>query len=787
MSSYKDILTIDIAKRLGLDEGKKSSQKDQDFYCFNHNDKNPSLKISKSNRGFKCFSCGISGNNVELVKRVLNLDTNEAIQWIKEKFGIEDDYIKPQQSSYSKKLSKVKTTKKADSPKLQIRFINKNSSHRFEHVEKNELLLKNPTNEDIQNIKSILGKSYTLETLNKAAIKINHSKIKHGDKSYSGYGMVFPSGQIKYNPGNLNKWLHVEGRTDYLTAIELELEKHFGIISDFNKTSKVEIVDRNHLFILDEDVKEEDLRNRIIAKQAVKIKIIRLPKQNKDLSDYYNDGRCSLQSILDLITNAHEITIGNDKNDITKILEESNNSIKIYPAQDFKDGKLWYSCETSKGLLVVNSRQEHYLKDDLEENNIKCISNPSKFLFKPATIAQFLNNTNDLKTNYQNKKFLALELYLDLKNYLEKYFYFVYKSQSSVLAVWLMGTYIFAIFRYYPYLHFQAEKRSGKSLLMEIMSYVSFNPFIGTNVSVSSLFREIECNRTVMFLDEVESLRSSDKEIYSSLMQILNSGFKYDGKVMRTVGSNNNLKPQEFSTYGPKCFAGIDSIDDVLQDRTIKIKILRKKVDEKIDRFKISQELEKHTDNLKQKGFIFGLTYAEDIHEFMSSIESIPEIPDVLTDRELDIWESLFSIARVIQYEADSKGLELDLIDQMQDSAKSSHEARMEDDDERNTTTRLVKMISEMIEEKIIQTVYETDNGEFYSRNQIYQAFQKKYRGEFPHIDTRIKLVQQINKKLGLKCPQKGHLGNNDKDYFFPKGFLQDLQERFLAKSGKVG
>jgi hypothetical protein len=148
------------------------------------------------------------------------------------------------------------------------------------------------------------------------------------------------------------------------------------------------------------------------------------------------------------------------------------------------------------------------------------------------------------------------------------------------------------IFRYYPYVWLNAAKGSGKSLLMEVSSAIAFNGELMTSPTEAVIFRDVSGNRITMFIDEVEQLRKRDKEAFSSVISLLNVGFSKSGLVKRVEKNNNGgFDVKKYSAYSPKMFAGINEIDDVLQDRTVKIQLLRKKEDEEVERFKDRSEI----------------------------------------------------------------------------------------------------------------------------------------------------------------------------------------------------
>lgn len=293
MIDFKTIPTAEIARELGLRKSKNGN-----WHCFNtrsHNndDKKASLSISEDGKGFNCFGCGIQGNNIELVKLAFQVDSETAMNWIKQRFGNHCDIP-------DKKKNPASNTPPKKTAKLQIRFINRRLSgdKRFKFYPEKDLMLKDPQEKDLENIKRELGKSYSLETLLKAGVKINQSQ--------AGYGLVFPPGQLVHNPGDCNRYLHLEGRTDYLTALELRLDEHFGIVSNFNKTAKVELTGGSHYFIMDKDVSEEQLKDRIQVLSFIKAKFIRLPGEFGDLSDFYNRGSCTKEKILEMIEKTPE-------------------------------------------------------------------------------------------------------------------------------------------------------------------------------------------------------------------------------------------------------------------------------------------------------------------------------------------------------------------------------------------------------------------------------------------------------------------------------------------------
>ena len=88
LQHLKDIPIMDVAGKLGLD-----LKPDKNIPCFKgHGERTPCLHIYTKTNSFKCYSCGIGGSTIDLVKEYRNCLVKEAIQWIKEEFRLFDVY-----------------------------------------------------------------------------------------------------------------------------------------------------------------------------------------------------------------------------------------------------------------------------------------------------------------------------------------------------------------------------------------------------------------------------------------------------------------------------------------------------------------------------------------------------------------------------------------------------------------------------------------------------------------------------------------------------------------------
>ena len=266
MANIFDIPITQIATDLEI---KKSGP--NKYHCFNHGkeDKSPSL-VMYDPGWFKCASCHIEGGRYELVQFKLKLkDRNEARDWLNKKYKLS--------TNHSEK-------------KVHIRFIqntSKKEEHRFIFLPERDLFLREPNEADIDGIKSKLHKNLSLQTLISAGIKIADRINKQNWP-----GLVFTpnlkSNGILFNPKNIqDKYLHFEGRTDWLTGVEMGWGQEFALVSDYNKSSFNVFPKALNIFILDRDTEEDFILDKIKEKcrEECRVQFIRLSE--KDLSDLW--------------------------------------------------------------------------------------------------------------------------------------------------------------------------------------------------------------------------------------------------------------------------------------------------------------------------------------------------------------------------------------------------------------------------------------------------------------------------------------------------------------------
>jgi hypothetical protein len=209
--------------------------------------------------------------------------------------------------------------------------------------------------------------------------------------------------------------------------------------------------------------------------------------------------------------------------------------------------------------------------------------------------------------------------------------------QADAVALWAAHTHVMEAFGCTPYLSVtSAEKRSGKTRLLEVLELLVHEPLPTANISDAALFRVVDKQSPSLLMDEVDAVfRSRERE---ELRGLLNAGYR-QGAVAHRMGGRNNTELQSFAVFCPKVFAGIgDCLPDTITDRAIPIRLKRRTREEHVDRFR-RREVEPEGHSLRDRL----ADWLEPQADHLAACR--PALPDELDDRAQDVWEVLLAVA----------------------------------------------------------------------------------------------------------------------------------------------
>lgn len=158
-------------------------------------------------------------------------------------------------------------------------------------------------------------------------------------------------------------------------------------------------------------------------------------------------------------------------------------------------------------------------------------------------------------------------LWKGIRNVYEQYIEFAAEQYYDIMPIFVMGSYMFRLYRAIGYLHFNGTAASGKSQNLRILDALAFNTEWASSMSASALFRTVAGNPGVICIDEAEGFEGERGE---DLRRILNSGY-LDGSTVKRVekGPGDAFVVASFEAYAPKAIASINVLDNVIGSRCL--------------------------------------------------------------------------------------------------------------------------------------------------------------------------------------------------------------------------
>jgi hypothetical protein len=219
-------------------------------------------------------------------------------------------------------------------------------------------------------------------------------------------------------------------------------------------------------------------------------------------------------------------------------------------------------------------------------------------------------------------------------------------TQARIMPVWIAHTHAIGAFTTTIYMNISsATKQSGKTRLMEVMNLLVSKPWMTGRVSAACLVRKVDQVRPTLLLDETDAAFSGDQEYSEALRGILNTGFSSEGVASCCTGQGANVTYKDFRTFCAKAFAGIgNSLPDTVADRSIPIRLYRKKQSDPVARFRRRKA--------KNEAAGIKMQLSDWIGSVIDHLRDVePSLPEQLSDRQQDGMEPLLAIADAAGHE----------------------------------------------------------------------------------------------------------------------------------------
>lgn len=214
------------------------------------------------------------------------------------------------------------------------------------------------------------------------------------------------------------------------------------------------------------------------------------------------------------------------------------------------------------------------------------------------------------------------------------------EGAAFVCALYCIATHLYQQFDVFPYLAIGSPvKRCGKTRLADILSLFMFKPENVVDPTSAAIYRMLGGKGATLVIDEAEALQSQN-DAMQTIQGILNRGFQKGGSVPRWNAEAHKM--EYLPVYGPKVIVLIGAMKDTLADRSIHIRMQRRKPNEKPARFLLSRD-GNTAKPIKKAIESWTNVHAQDVKSKYWETLDLP----FLQDREADLWLSLFAVCAI--------------------------------------------------------------------------------------------------------------------------------------------
>lgn len=200
----------------------------------------------------------------------------------------------------------------------------------------------------------------------------------------------------------------------------------------------------------------------------------------------------------------------------------------------------------------------------------------------------------------------------------------------------------------------------------------------------------------------------------------------------------------------------------------MKIRMLKKNKSEIVQRYKVDDELEQFLTDLRDDLYICTLQHATEIRNIYNSGEIT--FSEQLSDRERDMWECIFTIARFVDKRGNSK-----YEDEMRLLANQDSRERTKDNVEKNPSYKLLNELCEAISS--VRPIITEGDKQYYCADTVFNLLTEQEG--LDGIRSKRGLTMELKNKFQIETRRKTVGTEKIITYVIVETHLRDLLERY--------
>jgi len=232
------------------------------------------------------------------------------------------------------------------------------------------------------------------------------------------------------------------------------------------------------------------------------------------------------------------------------------------------------------------------------------------------------------------------ELLDDIRAFLARFVVYPGDHELTAHVLWIAHTWFMDFWDSTPRIAFLSpEPGSGKSRALEVTEPLVPRPVHAVNCTPAYLFRKVSdpAGRPTVLYDEVDTIFGPKAKEHEEIRAVLNAGHRKGATAGRCVLRGKIVETEELPAYCAVALAGLDDLPDTLMTRAVVCRMRRRAPTEPIEpwRQRINAAEAEHL--------------RAQLHNWSANADPLadgwPTLPETITDRDADVWESLIAVA----------------------------------------------------------------------------------------------------------------------------------------------
>lgn len=228
----------------------------------------------------------------------------------------------------------------------------------------------------------------------------------------------------------------------------------------------------------------------------------------------------------------------------------------------------------------------------------------------------------------------------EVLEFLERFVKYPSVNEAIAHCLWCAHCHAMDVWDSTPRIAFLSpEPGSGKSRALEISETLVPNPVEAINATPAYLFRKVSdpAGMPTLLFDEVDTVFGPKAKDHEEIRGILNAGHRRGAVAGRCVVRGKTIETEELPAYCAVALAGIGNLPDTILSRAVVVRMRRRTPTESVDPYR--RRLHSAIGNALRDRLAAWASQRQ------AELSIIPTMPDGVSDRHADVWESLLAVA----------------------------------------------------------------------------------------------------------------------------------------------